>query len=120
MLERIADLPDNVLGFVAKGTLTSADYDQVLLPAVDAALAHHPKVRLLYVLGEEFDGLTGGAIWSDARVGVGHATRWERVAVVTDKEWVRQAVSLFGYLMPGEMQGYPTAALPEARAWVVA
>jgi hypothetical protein len=120
MLEPITDLPENVLGFVARGTLTGSDYEQVLMPAVDKALASHDKIRLLYVLGDEFSGLTGGAVWDDTRVGFGHITRWEKIAVVTNKDWVRHAVDLFGYLIPGEVKGFQTAELSEARAWIVA
>jgi hypothetical protein len=75
---------------------------------------------LLYVLGEEFSGITAGAIWDDTRVGFAHITRWEKIAVVTDTDWLRHAVDIFGYLIPGEVKGFTTAELPAARAWVVA
>jgi SpoIIAA-like len=68
MLDRIADLPGNVVGIVAKGELTSEDYEKVLIPAVDQALQSNEKIRLLYVLGGEFNGLTAGAVWDDTRV----------------------------------------------------
>jgi hypothetical protein len=35
MVEKIPDLPDNVLGFTAKGTVTASDYESVIIPAVD-------------------------------------------------------------------------------------
>ncbi len=118
MLEQVAGLPDNVVGFVAKGELTSDDYEKVLIPAVDRALEVHDKIRLLYVLGGEFDGLTAGAIWDDTRVGFSHVTRWEKIAVVTDKDWVRHSVDIFGYLMPGEVKAFSTADEAAARAWI--
>jgi SpoIIAA-like len=120
MLERIEGLPDTVLRFEAKGELTGDDYNTILIPAVDQALARHDKLRLLYVLGEEFSGITGGAIWGDTRVGFSHVTRWEKIAVVTDKDWLRHSVDIFGYLIPGEVKGFTTSELPDARAWVVA
>lgn len=120
MLERIAGLPENVIGFVAKGELTSQDYEKELIPAVDRALERHDKVRLLYVLGGEFDGLTAGAIWDDTKVGVSHVTRWEKIAVVTDKDWVRHSVDIFGYLIPGEVKAFTTAEEPAARQWIAA
>ena len=120
MLDRIADLPDNVVGFVAKGELTSGDYEKVLIPAVDHALEVHDKIRLLYVLGGEFDGLTAGAMWDDTRVGFSHITKWEKIAVVTDKDWVRHSVEIFGYLMPGEVKGFTPAEESAARTWVTA
>jgi SpoIIAA-like len=119
MLERIDGMPDNVVAFRAKGELSSDDYEKVLMPAVDGALAARHKIRLLYVLGEEFDGLTIGAMWDDTRVGFSHITRWEKIAVVTDKDWIRHSVDIFGYLIPGEVKGFTVAEEADARAWIV-
>ena len=47
-----------------------------------------------------------------------HATRWEKIAVVTDKERLRHSVNIFGYLIPGEIRAFPAAEEAEARAWV--
>ena len=118
MLERIEGLPDNVIGIRARGELTSDDYNKVLMPAVETALARHDKIRLLYVLGPEFEGLTMGAMWDDTRVGFAHINRWQRVAVVTDKDWLRHSVDIFGYLIPGEIKSFPTTEEDAARAWV--
>jgi hypothetical protein len=118
MLERIPDLPDTVLGFRASRELTSDDYRNVLVPAVEASLRSRDKVRLLYVLGDEVTGLSAGAAWEDTKVGVAHITRWEKIAVVTDKEWLRHSVNIFGYLIPGEIKAYTTADEGNARAWI--
>jgi hypothetical protein len=118
MIELISDLPDNVLGFRARGELSSDDYEKTLIPAVDRALESHDKIRLLYVLGGEFDGVTAGAIWDDTRVGFSHITRWEKIAVVTDKDWLRHSVDIFGYLIPGEVKAFREAEEMSARTWV--
>jgi hypothetical protein len=52
------------------------------------------------------------------RSGREHVTRWEKIAVVTDKEWLRHSVNIFGYLIPGEIKAYPAAEEGDARAWV--
>ena len=120
MLDRITDLPSNVVGIVAKGKLTKDDYEKVLIPAVDQALQDHEKIRLLYVLGGEFDGMTAGAVWDDTRVGFSHVTKWEKIAIVTDKDWVRHSIDIFGYLMPGEVKGFTSDEESTARIWVAA
>jgi len=51
-VERIPNLPENVLGFSAKGTLTASDYENVIIPAVQEHLFRDGKVRFLYHLGE--------------------------------------------------------------------
>jgi hypothetical protein len=119
VLERITDLPEGVLGFTASGELSGDDYRGVLVPAVDAALGQHEKLRLLYVLGHDVTGVSADAAWQDTKVGMAHVTKWEKVAVVTDQEWLRHSVSIFGYLIPGQIKAYPTAAEADARAWIV-
>jgi hypothetical protein len=72
----------------------------------------------LYVLGPEFEGLTMGAMWDDTRVGFAHISRWEKIAVVTDTDWIRHSVDVFGYLIPGEVKGFAIAEESDARSWI--
>jgi hypothetical protein len=44
MVEKIPDLPDNVLGFTAKGTVTANDYESINHPAVEARFSRQGKV----------------------------------------------------------------------------
>jgi hypothetical protein len=118
MLEQLSELPESVLGFKASGDITAEDYKKILAPAVEAALKHHEKLRMLYVLGDDVTGLSAGAAWQDTKVGLGHYTKWERVAVCTDKEWLRHSVDILGYLIPGEVKAFPMAEIAEARAWL--
>jgi hypothetical protein len=118
MIELISGLPDNVLGFTAKGAVTAADYETVIIPAVEAALSKHPKLRLLYHLGREFSDFEAAAMWEDMKVGLQHLTAWEKIAVVTDVEWVRAAVKAFGFLLPGRVRLFQNGELDLARQWV--
>lgn len=118
MIERIADLPDHVLGFTASGEVTESDYRTVLVPALEEKLSQARRVRLLYVLGDAFEGYTGGAAWEDAKVGLKHLTGFDRVAVVTDVDWVRNTVRAFGFVMPSEVRVFGNDRLDEARAWI--
>ncbi|HUJ67620.1 MAG TPA: STAS/SEC14 domain-containing protein, partial [Acidimicrobiales bacterium] len=87
-------------------------------PAVEAALHKQEKLRLLYLLGNEVTGFSAGAAWEDSKVGLAHATKWEKVAVVSDKEWLRHSVNILGYLIPGETKSFSTKEEAEARAWI--
>jgi SpoIIAA-like len=120
MIEQLQSFPDNVLAFVGRGRITRADYTNVLTPAVEKALATHKRVRLYYELASDFAGIDPGAMWEDFKVGVEHLTRWERVAVVTDIEWIRQATRLFGFMIPGAIKSFPISGADEARAWITA
>ena len=118
MIQMIPALPANVVGLVAKGEVTSEDYQEVLVPAVDTALETNDKVRLLYVMGADFEGYSGGAMWEDGKLGVEHLTRWERIAVVSDNAWIRHAVNVFGYLLPGEVKVFELEDEADASAWI--
>lgn len=120
MLETLDGFPDNVLAVRAHGEVTADDYQQVLVPGVEARLADHKRLRLLYVLGDDFDSFTGGAAWEDTKVGLRHFTAFERVAVVSDKDWVRRMVRGFGFALPGEVRVYDLDDLDDARGWISA
>ena len=120
MLERIQGLPDNVLGFEAKGEVTGADYESVLIPAVEEVLTRHKKIRCLYHIGREFENFDAKAMWDDAKVGLQHLTAWERVAIVTDVGWIRTAMKVFGFVVPGDVRIFNNSELEVARKWVSA
>lgn len=119
MLQTMTGLPPGVLGFEANGKLHADDYRNVLLPAVEEVIQRGEKVRIV-LLFEHFDGLSGGALWQDVRMGVEHLTAWKRIALVTDIDWMRRLTELFGWMTPGELKCFPLAARDEAIAWVAA
>jgi hypothetical protein len=119
MLKLIEDLPEGVVGVEARDKVTAEDYENVLVPAVEAARrAGDGKVRLLYVLGDDMPDYTTGAAWEDAKIGLGHLRSWERIAVVSDEDWLRRAIGGLGWLMPGEIRVFDMDDLDDAREWV--
>jgi hypothetical protein len=118
MIEQMKDLPDNVLGFSAEGVVTGSDYETVIIPAVEAMLSKHRKVRFLYKLGEKFSRFDATAIWADTKVGFKNLASWERIAVVTDVEWVRMAVQMFSFLLYGRVRVFHNSEMEIARRWV--
>jgi len=118
MIESMHDLPENVLGFTAKGKVTASDYESVIIPAVEEMFSRHKKVRCLYHVGEEVSGFEAGAVWDDAKIGLKHFTGWEKVAVVSDIGWLRTAIKVFGLTMPGDVRVFHNRELADARSWI--
>ena len=119
MIIQLFDFPGDVVAFVCKGRVTKADYDSVLVPAVTKALSTHDKLQLYYETAADFAAVDAGAAWEDFKVGMEHVTRWERIAVVTDVDWIRHMVRLFSFLMPAETKVFPRAEAARARTWIV-
>ncbi|MGI9666382.1 MAG: STAS/SEC14 domain-containing protein [Acidimicrobiia bacterium] len=118
MIRVIDGLPSNVVGLEASGEVSSGDYEAVLDPAVDAVLSSHDKVRFLYVLGDDFEGYSGGAMWEDAKVGISHWSKWERIAVVTNHSAYIDGVKALGWMVPGEIRVFSVPNLEDAKTWV--
>ena len=69
MIELVKGLPENVVGLRAVGEVEDDDYEDVVIPAVERALGGRKKIRLLYVLGPEFEEYESDAMWEDASSG---------------------------------------------------
>ena len=117
MIRLLTDMPNGVLGLEAVGDVEKEDYENVVVPAIEQAISEHGKVRLIYVLGHEFDDYEGGAAWEDLKLGAKHPTKFERIAVVTDARWARPAMKVFSVLWPGKARAFPLAERSAATSW---
>lgn len=119
----IPDLPTGILGFVISGRLTRADYQEALVPPVAALIERGEDIRVLAVI-EHFDGLEAGGLLAElksaAKLGSSQRAIGTYFAVVSDTDWVRRSLGLFGRFVPGEMKVFPTARRAEAQAWLAA
>jgi hypothetical protein len=121
VIERVADLPAGVLGFRATGKLTGDEYREMMKPIYDT-LGRGEKLNIYFELPGDFDGLDLGAMWEDMKaagsVGLKHRSSWQKMALVTDKDWIRHAVAAVGWLAPGELRLFGPEETAAARAWV--
>jgi hypothetical protein len=95
MIRLLDDMPQGVVGLEAVDDVERADYENVIVPAVEAAIAEHGKVRLVYVLGHDFDEYESDAVWED----------------------VKPAMKVFSVLWPGQARAFPLAELDAAKRW---
>jgi hypothetical protein len=119
MLESI-ESPANVVAFRAVGTVERSDYESVLAPAVAELVEQHDEIRFVYVLGDDFDSYALSAAWEDAKLGLGNLTKWKRVAVVTDHEWLHKSLHMLGWMVPGEVKTFGVDDVDAAIAWAAA
>jgi hypothetical protein len=121
VVEPITDMPAGTLGFRLSGRVTKDEYFRLVEP-IRAKLEAGEKVSFLVETDPGFDGLDAGALWEDAKaagsMGLKYRSSWERMAVVTDKDWLRHALSAFGWLSPGELRIFEPGMIAEAKAWV--
>jgi SpoIIAA-like len=116
MIELLEGLPNNVVGISVKGRVTKQECRDILTPAIEKSLRWRDKIRLYYELGSRFPG----SGWDDLDIGFEHASRCERIAIVTDIAWVRLTVKAIRFVIPGQIRVFGTIEAAEARVWITA
>src|SRR5580765_5237684 len=122
MIEAIPDMPPKTVGLRVWGEVTAADYTDVLIPAARRAVDEHGVIRLVFQAGPDFKRVPAGMVGADVTkgltFGVEHWSKWKRMAVVTDVEWLRHAMQMMGWMTPGEARLFALDELVQAKEWV--
>jgi hypothetical protein len=118
MLNRIADMPAGTLGFEAIGRFDDDDFEDTVEPVLRREIAAGRAIRMLYLLGPELLEYEGDALADELKFAARHAGSYERVAVVSDQDWLRPALRVLSALVPGQLRAFPLVELPQAKAWV--
>lgn len=118
MLEIMPESQGKIIGLRVAGKLTDRDYQEILIPHLEALMRQHGKVRLLCCLEEDFAGMEAGAMWDDAKFFLPHKDDFEKMAMVGGPRWMQLGVKLFASLMQGEARVFAAGQLPEAWEWI--
>ena len=117
MIQKISNVPDNMVAFRASGEVTKEDFENVF-PEVEALVERTGKLNYLLELETSPAEFTMGAWLQDALLGIRNITKWNRAAIVSDSEGVRNFTDAFSKVMPGEFRGFPVSELDHAIDWV--
>jgi hypothetical protein len=118
MLRQMSDMPVGTIGFEARGEVEDDDWEHVVEPVLRTQIADGQKVRMLYLLGPESREVEGDAMSADAGFRARHASSFERVAVVSDEDWMRPALRTLSFMLPGKARGFRVRELEAAKEWV--
>ncbi|MDW7748973.1 STAS/SEC14 domain-containing protein [Halomonas sp.] len=120
MLEFITHPAEHVVAMKIGGVVTARELQQAI-DAIEAAKRNHPRISLLV----ELDGLrwmTLTALLKDVGYGLtqlGDLERYHRVAVITDKEWIKHLAHLEDHLVKAlDIHTFPHREYADALAWV--
>jgi hypothetical protein len=119
MLRRMTDMPPGTLGFEVVGDLEDDDWEDAVEPVLRREMAEGQKIRLLYLLGPEAREIDRDVMAADTGFRARHASSFERVAVVSDEDWMRPALGALSFLLPGKAKAFRVHDLAAAKAWLV-
>ena len=106
----------SVLGFTLSGKLHDGDY-QHFVPAVDAAIAAHGKIRLLAHF-VDFHGWDVHALWDDIKFATLHCTKVERIALVGDRRWEEWMAKVCKPFTMAQVRYFDVSLVDAAWAWL--
>ena len=106
MLRQIRDMPLGTHGFEAVGEVDDDDWERTVEPVLRQEIAEGRALRLLYLLGPATLDVDDDVLKAGAGFRARHVTSFERVAVVSDEDWIRPALRALSFLLPGEAKGF--------------
>jgi nucleotide-binding universal stress UspA family protein len=119
VIEVLNGFPQTVMGFACKRQVTQEDCEHILTPIVQQALADYQKVRLYFQIDPDFAGVEPSALWDDFKLGTEYLFRWDRIAVVTDVEWIRHTFQAFSCMIPCAAKVFRLEEVSMAKEWVI-
>ncbi|GGH17964.1 STAS/SEC14 domain-containing protein [Sphingobacterium alkalisoli] len=117
MITEIISLPENLIGFEAKGEVTADDFKNVVIPKVTAFIDRHDKINYMLVLNTDVSNFTTGAWLQDAWLGLKDLAKWNRAAIVSDNDTIKKITEVFTKVMPGEFKVFEHTRYNEAVQW---
>jgi hypothetical protein len=118
MLRLMTDMPAGTIGFEAIGEVEDDDWEDAVEPVLRREMAEGEKIRLLYLIGPQARDIDKDAMTADTGFRARHATRFDRVAVVSDEDWLRPAMRVLSFLLPGKARAFPVHQLETAKTWL--
>lgn len=117
MIQQIAVASPNTAVFRITGEVTKENYDNLVFPVVDKMSKSYPEVNLVLIVATELKNFTIGAWMKDALLGIKHLTKWGRVAMVNDTEFVKASTVVLDKITPAEFKQFASSAEQEAITW---
>lgn len=119
MIEVLPDMPEGVTGIRVSGRLCGDDL-RGFKPAMDKLLKTD-QIRIVEVIASDYEGFGQGGLIEDLKLGLGavfqHHSAFKRIAVVSDKEWVRHTLHALAWMVPGELALFGLDDLDRAKKW---
>ncbi|MCW2512733.1 MAG: hypothetical protein JWR11_1775 [Mycobacterium sp.] len=119
MIEVLQDMPPGVTGIRVSGRLTGEEL-RAFKPVLDG-LVGADEIRIVEVISSDYEGFGPGGLVEDLKLGFGalfgHHSKFKRIAVVSDKEWVAHTLHALAWMVPGELAMFGLDELDRAKEW---
>jgi hypothetical protein len=116
MFQQLGEGFGNVLGFKISERITGEDVEQ-LASIMARAIAAHGKIRLFIEI-EGFRHMEPDALLEKLRFARDHARDIERMAVLSDRVWIKAWLKVGGLLTTTETEHFERSEMETAWRWL--
>ena len=118
MIEVISGLPANVAAFNATGKVTAEDYKKTINPLVKKIAQEFGKINYLLVINTPLSNYSLDAWVKDGLLGFQYFTKWNKLAIVTEKKSIKDFTDFFGKFLPSVTKGFLMKDVDIAKRWI--
>lgn len=119
MIEILTDMPAGVTGIRVSGRISGEEL-RTFQPVMEE-IGKAAEIRIVEVIDPDYEGFGPGGLTEDLKMGFGallhHHSAFKRIAVVSDKDWVRHTMHAIGWMVPGELAVFGADELDRAAQW---
>lgn len=120
MVELMTDFPDHVVAYRATGKVTKTEYEKIVVSRVNEVADRYGTINFIVLLETGMDDYSLAAFIDYLKISFKHFRKWNRMAIVSDQRWLREAYRALSPLVHGEINCYRVADFEQAKRWVVA
>lgn len=106
----------NVIALKVDGKVKKEDYENIT-PVLENMIEEYGKIRCLAKVNE-MHGVEPAALWEDLRLSLKHVDKFEKVAVVGAKPFIRSLSKLSSPFISADVKVYSENEIVNAMEWI--
>ncbi len=114
----VLEISKDIIGFKLSREVSAKEYEDILMPALKSKAKEQKKLKVLYQIGKDFDRYDFSAMLDDAKVGFVFYLLWEKIAVVSNIEWINDVVKAFSFVVPAKIRVFENRDIEKAKEWL--
>lgn len=118
MVELLNDFPPYVAAYKATGQVSKEEYEQVVMARINEVARQYGKINFLVLMATDVSDYSFGSLVDYVKMTFNHFKEWNRLAVVSDAQWVNKVYEALGGLVYGKVKSFRINEYEEARQWI--
>ena len=118
MVELLNDFPPYVAAYKATGHVNKYEYEQVVMAKISEVAAQYGKINFLVLMETDVWDYSFGSLVDYVKMTFGHFKQWNRLAVVSNEQWVNKVYETLGGLVYGKVKSFTINQYEEAKQWI--